>query len=180
MNSQAENQCKGVFVLDTSAFLAGFDPFSLGTEQVTVPKVEEEILRNSMIKMRFETAVESGKVKVKTPTQKFSDSVKTFASKVGDSFKLSEADMQLLALSLELKAEGYASKIVTDDYSIQNVATQMEIGFLALTTFGIKRLLEWIRYCPACYREYSANCKNKKCQICGTELKRKPRRTPKK
>ena len=74
MNSQAENQCKGVFVLDTSAFLAGFDPFSLGAEQVTVPKVEEEILRNSMIKMRFETAVESGKVKVKTPTQEFSDS----------------------------------------------------------------------------------------------------------
>jgi UPF0271 protein len=179
MNSQAENQCKGVFVLDTSAFLAGFDPFSVGTEQVTVSKVEEEILRNSMIKMRFETAVESGKVKVKTPTQKFSDSVKTFASKVGDSFKLSEADMQLLALALELKAEGYTPKIVTDDYSIQNVATQMGIGFLALTTFGIKRLLEWIRYCPACYREYSANCKNKECQICGTELKRKPRRTPK-
>jgi UPF0271 protein len=179
MNSQAEKQCKGVFVLDTSAFLAGFDPFSVGTEQVTVSKVEEEILRNSMIKMRFETAVESGKVKVKTPTQKFSDSVKTFASKVGDSFKLSEADMQLLALALELKAEGYTPKIVTDDYSIQNVATQMGIGFLALTTFGIKRLLEWIRYCPACYREYSANCKNKECQICGTELKRKPRRTPK-
>ena len=180
MNSQAENQCKGVFVLDTSAFLAGFDPFSLGTEQVTVPKVEEEILRNSMIKMRFETAVESGKVKVKTPTQEFSDSAKTSASKVGDSFKLSEADMQLLALALELKAEGYTPKIVTDDYSIQNVSTQMGIGFLALTTFGIKRLLEWIRYCPACYREYSANCKNKECQICGTELKRKPRRTPKK
>ena len=180
MNSQAENQCKGVFVLDTSAFLAGFDPFSLGAEQVTVPKVEEEILRNSMIKMRFETAVESGKVKVKTPTQEFSDSTKTSASKVGDSFKLSEADMQLLALALELKAEGYTPKIVTDDYSIQNVATQMGIGFLALATFGIKRLLEWIRYCPACHREYPANCKTKECQICGTELKRKPRRTSKK
>lgn len=180
MNSQAENQCKGVFVLDTSAFLGGFDPFSLGAEQVTVPKVEEEILRNSMIKMRFETAVESGKVKVKTPTQEFSDSTKTSASKVGDSFKLSEADMQLLALALELKAEGYTPKIVTDDYSIQNVATQMGIGFLALATFGIKRLLEWIRYCPACHREYPANCKTKECQICGTELKRKPRRTSKK
>jgi UPF0271 protein len=179
MNSQDEKQCRVVFVLDTSAFLAGFDPFSLGAEQVTVPKVEEEILRNSMIKMRFETAVESGKVKVKTPTQEFSDSAKASASKVGDSFKLSEADMQLLALALELKAEGCTPKIVTDDYSIQNVATQMGIGFLALTTFGIKRLLEWIRYCPACHREYPANCKTKECQICGTELKRKPRRTPK-
>ena len=180
MNSQIDNQCKRVFVLDTSAFLAGFDPFSSGAEQVTVPKVEEEILRNSMIKMRFETAVESGKVKIKTPTQEFSNSAKTSASKVGDSFKLSEADMQLLSLALELQSEGYTPQIVTDDYSIQNVATQMRIGFLALTTFGIKRLLEWVRYCPACHREYPANCKSNECQICGTELKRKPRRTDKK
>ena len=180
MNSQTDNQCRRVFVLDTSAFLAGFDPFSSGAEQVTVPKVEEEILRNSMIKMRFETAVESGKVKIKTPTQEFSNSAKTSASKVGDSFKLSEADMQLLSLALELQSEGYTPQIVTDDYSIQNVATQMRIGFLALTTFGIKRLLEWVRYCPACHREYPANCKSNECQICGTELKRKPRRTDKK
>ena len=180
MTTQPDNHSKRIVVLDTSAFLAGFDPFSLGTEQVTVPKVEEEILRNSMIKMRFETAVESGKVKVKVPTQEFSDSAKAYASKVGDSFKLSEADMQLLALALELKAAGYTPQIVTDDYSIQNVATQMGIGFLALATFGIKRLLEWIRYCPACHKQYPANTKSKECQICGTELKRKPRRTARK
>ena len=179
MTSQTDSQCKRVIVLDTSAFLAGFDPFSLGAEQVTVPKVEEEIRRNSMIKMRFETAIESGKLKVKAPSQEFSNKAKASANKVGDSFKLSEADMQLLALALELKTEGFTPQIVTDDYSIQNVATQMGIGFLALATFGIKRLLEWIRYCPACHREYPADCKSKECQVCGTELKRKPRRTAK-
>jgi UPF0271 protein len=133
-----------------------------------------------MIKMRFETAIESGKLKVRAPTQEFLDSAKTSASKVGDSFKLSETDMQLLALAIELKSARYNPQIVTDDYSIQNVATQMGIGFLALTTFGIKRLLEWIRYCPACHHEYPSNCKTKECQVCGTELKRKPRRTTKK
>lgn len=179
MKSQADSQCKRVIVLDTSAFLAGFDPFSFGAEQVTVPKVEEEIRRNSMIKMRFETAIESGKLKVKAPSQEFSNKAKTSASKVGDSYKLSETDMQLLSLALELKTEGYTPQIVTDDYSIQNVATQMGIEFLALATFGIKRLLEWIRYCPACHREYPADCKTKECQVCGTELKRKPRRTTK-
>jgi UPF0271 protein len=126
--------------------------------------------------MRFETAIESGKLKVEAPTREFSNAAKTSASKVGDSHKLSETDLQLLALALELKAEGFAPQIVTDDYSIQNVATQMGIGFLALATFGIKRLLEWIRYCPACHREYLNNYKTNECQICGTELKRKPRR----
>ncbi|HLN89915.1 MAG TPA: ribonuclease VapC [Candidatus Binatia bacterium] len=179
MKTQADRQAKPVIVLDTSAFLAGFDPFSLAAEQVTVPKVEEEILRNSMVKMRFEAAVESGKLKVKAPTLEAADSAKEYASRVGDAHKLSETDMQLLGLAFELKSLGYTPQIVTDDYSIQNVATQMGIGFLALATFGIKRLLEWIRYCPACHRQYPANCKIEECQVCGTRLKRKPRRTTK-
>jgi rRNA maturation endonuclease Nob1 len=53
----------------------------------------------------------------------------------------------------------------------------MGVDFLALATFGIKHLLEWIRYCPACYREYPADGSSRKCLVCGTELKRKPRKT---
>ena len=179
MKTQTNNQCKRIIVLDTSAFLAGFDPFSLSEEQVTVPKVEEEIRKNSMIFVRFKTALENGKLKVKAPSEEFLNKVKASSTKVGDSFLLSETDLQLLALALELKATGYAPQIITDDYSIQNVATQLGIEFLALATFGIKRLLEWIRYCPACHREYPANFSSKECLVCGTELKRKPRRTVK-
>ena len=154
MKTQTNNQCKRVIVLDTSAFLAGFDPFSLSEEQVTVPKVEEEIRKNSIILVRFKTALENGKLKVKAPSEEFLNKVKASSTKVGDSFLLSETDKQLLALALELKATGYAPQIVTDDYSIQNVATQLGIEFLALATFGIKRLLEWIQCLPACHREY--------------------------
>lgn len=179
MKTQRNINCKRIIVLDTSAFMAGFDPFALPDEQVTVPKVQEEIQRSSMVKTRFEMAVESGKLRVKAPSEEFMQKVKAPASKVGDSYKLSETDMQLLALALELKEAGYTTQIVTDDYSIQNVATQMGVEFLALATFGIKRLLEWVRYCPACHKEYPADCKTKECQICGTELKRKPRRTAK-
>jgi UPF0271 protein len=166
-------------VLDTSAFLAGFDPFSVSEDQVTVPKVEEEIRGNSMTLVRFKTAVENGKVKVKAPSEDFWNRVKTSATKVGDSFFLSETDLQILALALELKAEGCTPQIVTDDYSIQNVATQIGIEFVSLATFGIRRLLEWLRYCPACHREYPANYNSTKCEVCGTALKRKPRRTAK-
>jgi UPF0271 protein len=130
--------------------------------------------------VRFNTAVESGKIKIKMPSQECSNRVKASASKVGDSFLLSETDMQLLALALELKTNGERPEIITDDYSIQNVATQMGIEFYALATFGIRRLLEWIRYCPACHREYPVNSSFNTCQVCGTELKRKPKRTAKK
>ena len=179
MTSQTNDQCKRIIVLDTSAFLAGFDPFSLNEEQVTVPAVEEEIRRNSIICTRFRTAIENGKLKVKKPHPEFLRSAQDFSSKLGDSYLLSNADNQLLALCLELKAEGYLPQIVTDDYSIQNVATKVGVQFSALATFGIKRLLEWIRYCPACHRKYPADCKSNECLVCGTQLKRKPRRTVK-
>jgi endoribonuclease Nob1 len=178
MSTAKETPCKRIVVLDTSAFVAGFDPFSSTDEQVTAPKVEEEIKRNSMVKMRLEMAIESGKIKVQAPTQQACAKLEASATKAGDTHKLSEADKQLLALAIQLKDEGYTPQIVTDDYSIQNVAKQVGIEFLALATLGIKRSLEWIRYCPACYKQYPANTKYSECQVCGTELKRKPKRQP--
>ena len=166
-------------VLDTSAFLVGFDPFSVSEDQATVPKVKEEIRKNSMSWVRFKTAVENGKLKVKSPSEEYWNKVKASANRVGDSFFLSETDLQILALALELRAEGCTPQIVTDDYSIQNVATQMGIDFVSLATFGIRRLLEWVRYCPACHKKYPANYNSTECAVCGTALKRKPRKTAK-
>jgi endoribonuclease Nob1 len=157
--------------------LAGFDPLSISLDQFTVPNVESEIRIDSMTWVRFKTAVENQKLRVKTPSEAFWNSVNTSANRVGDSFLLSETDLQILALALELKSEDHDPQIITDDYSIQNVATQIGIDFASLATLGIRRLLEWIRYCPACHREYPAKHNFKECLICGTALKRKPRRT---
>jgi UPF0271 protein len=139
--------------------------------------VEEEVKRNSMTLLRFSTAVESGRLKIFVPSQEALDKVKASATSVGDSFFLSKTDLQVLALALEIKTRGDTPQIVTDDYSIQNVATKLGLSFVSLVTFGIRRQLNWIRYCPACHRIYPANYKSKTCQVCGTELKRKPQRT---
>ena len=163
-------------VLDTSAFLAGFDPFSINEDQITAPRVEDEIRANSMSWVRFKAAVENGKVKIRMPSEKHWNIAKSSAKEVGDAFFLSDIDLQILALASELKAEGCEPQIVTDDYSIQNVATQLGIGFVSLATFGISRFLHWIRYCPACRRRYPADYKSKTCEVCGTALKRKPKK----
>ncbi len=166
-------------VLDTSAFVAGFDPFSVSEEQVTTPKVEEEIKAKNLTTLRFNTAIESGRLKISQPAQEYLDKAKACATSLGDSLVLSKTDIEILALAIQLKAEGNNPQIVTDDYAIQNVATQVGVGFISLATFGIRRVLNWIRYCPACHREYPANYKSKVCSVCGTELKRKPQRTKK-
>jgi len=41
MRANKGNFCKRVMVLDTSAFIGGFDPFSIGEEQVERPLVED-------------------------------------------------------------------------------------------------------------------------------------------
>jgi UPF0271 protein len=173
MNSTLKIEKKAV-VLDTSALVAGFDPFSISEEQYTVPSVIEEVSRNSIFSLRFETAIESGRVTVTSPKADFLSKVKASASAVGDAFFLSDTDIQVLALALELKTNGYRPLVATDDYSIQNVANQMKIEFASLVTFGIRRRLQWVRYCPACHRKYPEEYKDNRCKICGTQLKRKP------
>ena len=156
--------------------MAGFDPLSISEEQVTVPMVKEEIKESSIAWVRFRTAVQSRKLNVRAPKKIFMDKVKASATLVGDTFFLSEADLQVLALALELKTQSYSPMIATDDYSIQNVANQMSIEFASLATFGIRFRLQWIRYCPACHKRYPADYKSRRCEVCGTELKRKPSR----
>ena len=164
-------------MLDTSAFVAGLDPFLIDDEQFTVPAVKDEIAENSTLGFRLETAEENGKVKVENPDKTYLEKAKNWAKEVGDLFFLSAADLQVLALALELKSRGYSPLIATDDYSIQNVAKKVEIAFAPLATFGIRRRLQWLRYCPACHKTYSASYKSSKCEVCGTQLKRKPLRT---
>lgn len=163
-------------VLDTSAFIAGFDPLSIADSVYSVKAVETELASGSLPWIRFKTAVENDKLKVRAPNPEFLDRVKESSGDVGDVFFLSDVDIQVLALALELKSAGNRPLIVTDDYSIQNVANQLSLEFAPLMTFGIRFKLHWIRYCPACRRKYPPDYKHRKCENCGTELKRKPLR----
>ena len=173
-NLTVDPTAKRIVILDTSAFVAGFDPCSTSEEQYTVPMVKEEIMENSMASVRFRTALENGKLKIKTPDPAFENQVKTSAIHIGDKFFLSETDQQILALALGFKTQSTRALIITDDYSIQNVANQLGIEFASLATFGIRFRLQWIRYCPACHRKYPADSKSRTCEVCGTQLKRKP------
>ena len=163
-----------ILVLDTSAFIAGFDPFSVQDPQYSVPEVKNELAHNSLPLTRFNTAVENGKLKVRRPRTEHVERIKESSKIVGDLLFLSEADRKVLALALELKDLGHRPQIVTDDYSIQNVANQLGIEFTSLMTFGIRYRFRWTLYCPACHRKYPADYPLKHCEVCGTALKRKP------
>jgi len=165
-----------VIVLDTSAFIAGFDPLAVPEKQYTVPEVKKELIAGSMPWMRLNAAIENGKLMIRNPKNSAFQEIQEASRKVGDMRYLSEADLQVLALALELKGSSLSPLIITDDYSIQNVANKIDVEFTSLMTFGIKFRFKWILYCPACYHKYPSDYKFKVCEVCGTELKRKPKK----
>ena len=165
-----------VIVLDTSAFIAGFDPLTVPEKQYTVPEVKKELIAGSMPWMRFNAAIENRKVMIVKPKDSVFQKILEESKKVGDMRYLSEADLQILALALELKGRGLSPLIITDDYSIQNVANKIDVEFTSLLTFGIKFRFKWILYCPACYHKYPPDYKFNICEVCGTTLQRKPKK----
>ena len=167
---------KKVIVLDTSAFIAGFDPLTVPEKQYTVPEVKNELNSGSIPWVRFNAAIENRKVTIVKPKDSVYKQILEASKKVGDMGYLSEADLQVLALAKELKETGLNPLIVTDDYSIQNVANKIDVEFTSLLTFGIKFRFKWILYCPACYHKYPSDYKFKICEVCGTTLKRKPKK----
>ncbi|MBS7638893.1 MAG: NOB1 family endonuclease [Candidatus Bathyarchaeia archaeon] len=161
-------------MLDTSAFICGFDPSYINEEAYTVPEVEAELLENSLPKLRFYMAVESGKLRIIEPSHQYLNIVREVSGEVGDIGLLSKADMAILALALQLKEAGQNPTIITEDYSIQNVAEKLGIKHMPLASLGIRYQLHWTLYCPACGKRYPSNQKITTCERCGTELKRKP------
>lgn len=163
-------------VLDTSAFIAGFNPSTLIEEAFTVPEVGLELTDKTTPKLRFITSVESGRLLVVNPLPKYVELVKSISDKVGDSSTLSETDILVLALAMQLKDSGYEAVVVTDDYSMQNTAEKIGLKHAPLANFGIRYQFHWIICCPACGRKYPPNKKRMVCEDCGTQLERIPKK----
>ena len=158
-----------VLVLDTSAVIAGVAPGLVDAEQVTVREVLDEA-RDLCSKLKLETAVLVGKVKVADPSKASLAEVRAKVKHTGD--VVSQTDIKLLALALDLKDK--KAELVTDDYAIQNLASMFGISYRRVAMPGIKEVLRWEMVCPACGRRYSPSAI--KCLACGSELERRSRR----
>lgn len=141
----------------------------------TVPEVLDEI-REELGRMRYEGAKASGKLREIQPEERWVKELETKARASGEAHKLSTTDKQLLALALQLKTGDDVPTIVSDDYSVQNMASRLGLRFVAQVTRGIKKVYEWSIYCPGCRKRFDSPQEDNVCPICGTELKRKPRR----
>ena len=148
-------------VLDSSALFYGKD-LPAEFELVISPGVAAELERHGMGD-RLALLLDS-RVKVLSPSKESLARILSTAEASGDSMKLSSTDKEILALALDL---GY--ELITDDYSIQNLASILEIPCRGLDQKGIEKVIEWESKCAGCGKRLPANVKE--CDVCGSRTK---------
>lgn len=155
------------YVLDSTAFYAGI-PYQGSGRYFTTYLVLQEVRHHNV-----GSSLIHSRVQVTEPTPDSMARVKSTASKTGDLGALSQTDMSLLALALDLsKADGGVS-LVSDDFAVRNVAEVLAIP-LAQTSLkgGEWKNITWKLYCRGCGKQYT-NPKLTVCPVCGTKLVRK-------
>lgn len=154
------------YVLDTSVLYYGKD-LPTGFELVITPGVAHELSREGM-SQRLELLMAT-RVRVSSPSEKSLRRVKEESEMTGDSRRLSDTDKELLALALDL---GY--ELMTDDYSIQNVAKSMGIPVRGMDQKGIAEIFEWQAKCKGCGKLFPADVRV--CDVCGSETRTRRKR----
>ncbi|MCK5290557.1 MAG: nucleic acid-binding protein [Thermoplasmata archaeon] len=154
------------FVLDASALLAGKD--LLLEEMFCTPHVLEEV-KGKDPTIQLMSMIET-RVEVRDPSDESVTKVNEAAGRTGDAKRLSPADVGVIALAIDLDAT-----IITDDYSIQNVANELGLDYSGLSFPDIKRKVEWGYRCVGCGKRFEEPMDE--CPICGSRIKTTPKST---
>lgn len=154
-------------VLDSTAFYAGI-PYQGNGRYYTTYLVLDEVKHHSVGSSLIHT-----RVQVTEPSIESVNRVKSTASKTGDMGALSQTDISLLALALDLaNAEGGVN-LVTDDFAVRNVAEVLSIPLSQSSLKGGEwKNITWKIYCKGCGKQFT-NPKLTRCPVCGTDLIRK-------
>ncbi|MBY9002515.1 MAG: NOB1 family endonuclease [Candidatus Lokiarchaeota archaeon] len=176
------NQKKSsILIFDTNIFLKGIDINLFPNKIYTTPDIINEIeviryeARNRNIINRIHAAIESRKLIIKSPSEKYVYHAKTIAKNTGDLKALSDQDYSVVALALELM-NSFEVELFTNDYSIQNLCHELNISVRSLFINGIERQIIFEIYCPHCQTIHKSEKLNEICEVCGSRFKRRPKK----
>lgn len=174
---------KTIYIFDTSAFIKGMD-VSVLNEYVcyTTSGVLSEI-KHTFSKQKIDTAILTGNLIIRYPDPQDVKKVKMIAQKSGDLQFLSTTDIGVIALAVTIRnlevekgnvpSSDVPLEVVTDDYSIQNVLSQLLIPSHSYMQKGIEKYVQWQIFCPICKTIYTSS-ENPICPKCEVRLKRRP------
>ncbi len=134
---------------------------------LTSPRVAKELRPGGRDYRTFELLQSKG-LRIKQPSAESYKIIKKVIVELGEEHRVSSADCELLALAYEIHKQQIDRVIVlTDDYSIQNVASALKISFQPLSQQGITKKFKWHTCCPGCKKQLHHD--KKICPVCGTQ-----------
>lgn len=148
-------------VLDASAVLSGI-PFSGEHEYFISPCIERELSKGK-VKRNLEL-MKWISLHVVSPSDASLSEVRSKAEESGDIKRVSKSDIEILALAKDLKAT-----ILTDDYSIQNLASMLGIDYRGILQKGIKEEVRWSYRCRKCGKFWEESFDE--CPVCGGRIR---------
>lgn len=154
------------YALDAGAFYTGVIFLSSAGRYYTTQAVFDEVKHIKKSHGAIEALLESNTLQIVNSDGKSIEKVVVAARRTGDYAKLSEADISIIALALQLEIV-----LVTNDYAVANVASTLKIPVKSVASKGITHTRKWIAYCSACGRAFGPNAKE--CRLCGNRLRRK-------
>jgi UPF0271 protein len=154
------------YALDAGAFYSGVVFLSSALRYCTTHAVLDEVKHIKKSHGAIEALIESNTLQIVNSDRKSIQKVVAAARETGDYVKLSEADISIIALALQLEIV-----LVTDDFAVANVATTLKIPVKSVASKGITHTRRWIAYCSACGRAFGPDAKE--CRLCGNRLRRK-------
>ncbi|MEM0139794.1 MAG: PIN domain-containing protein [Ferroplasma sp.] len=148
-----------LYIIDTSAILSG--KLNITEENYIFP----DSVLSEIKKGNFAAIFDYITVKSMKPSPKYIEIARAQASRTGDLNVLSETDIDVIALAIELNGT-----IITDDYAIQNVAKSAGIKYSGSGIDQIKKEIKWKYRCTGCHKVFNEYIEI--CPICGHEVKR--------
>jgi len=167
LDTKGQEDVFDALVLDSTAFYSGL-PSAFSAWFYTPPSIVSEIGHRSISKLTLKPLIESGRLKIIEPNAVSRRIVENVSRESGDSFRLSDADVDLLALALDLRVHERVL-LISDDYSVQNLASILGIKTSRTASKGITKVVKWLIYCRGCGKTFHRK-KLLSCDVCGTRL----------
>jgi UPF0271 protein len=156
-------------ILDTSAIFSGKTINLDDVKIVTTSSVLNEIKPGGKDYRNLQFLIEKG-LSVFEPSKKSLDEIRVVSKETGDISRLSNTDIDILALALDLNINSDNNVIIlSDDYSIQNLSNHLKIKFLNISQPGITKRFKWSYKCMGCGKKFNKNINT--CPICGSFIK---------
>lgn len=149
-------------VLDTSALLAG-RPLGPGEDTVVPAAVMGELKPGGRDRRHLDLLLAAG-ARVVDADPAARARVRDAAKAGGEGGRLSAADVDVLAVALALGAE-----LLTDDYTVQNLARRLGVATRSVQTRGITEEYRFVPRCTGCRRMLDAPADE--CPVCGSPVR---------